>query len=133
MASPLIHAIKGNGKKHCTHYCPRGSFLSRILSKFSLRKKMPRFMTKKIFRNALLVVMISMLVVSLVLTKGNLKEIAFVIFRFMLASFTVSTLLGMIFKPKTWCAVCPMGHATVLITNQQKKQRLSKPVTENEM
>ena len=38
----------------------------------------------------------------------------------MFASFVVGVLMGVFFKPRSWCQVCPMGHATGLIADIKK-------------
>ena len=56
-------------------------------------------------------------------SEGNFKKISFGIFRLMLSSFVVGTLLGIFFKPRAWCQVCPMGHGTGMIDNLIKKDK----------
>ena len=60
---------------------------------------------------------------------GQIDKIAFALFRFMFASFVVGVLMGVFFKPRSWCQVCPMGHATGLITDIKKApKQVSTPV-----
>lgn len=116
MTMPIYHAIKGRGKIHCSHYCPRGSFLGKFLSNLSFKRDLPNFMKTKLFKNILLSMMIIMLLVSIIMANGNIKLIGFSIFRFMLASSIVGIIMGIIFKPRSWCQVCPMGHGTGMIS-----------------
>lgn len=116
MTMPIYHAIKGRGKIHCSHYCPRGSFLGKFLSNLSFKRDLPSFMKTKLFKNILLLMMIMMLAVSIVMANGDIKLIGFSIFRFMLASSIVGIIMGIIFKPRSWCQVCPMGHGTGMIS-----------------
>lgn len=119
MGAPIYHALRGRGKVHCSHYCPRGSFLGKFLRRVSLNKNMPKWMRSKFAKNTLLVLMITLLSISLVHSKGNFNQIAFSLFRFMGVSFIVGIMIGVIFKPRSWCTVCPMGHATGLIKKNQ--------------
>lgn len=122
MGAPIYHALRGRGKIHCSKYCPRGSFLSTFLKKISLNNTAPKFMFTKKFKNALLMVMLTMLSLGMIHTGGDPVKIAFTMFRFMGISFIVGIIMGLIFKPRSWCGVCPMAHGTVLIDQQMKKR-----------
>ncbi|WP_066507098.1 4Fe-4S ferredoxin [Abyssisolibacter fermentans] len=119
MGMPMYHAIKGRGKIHCSHYCPRGSFLGKFLQKISLNNNMPSWMRSKAAKNSLLVLMITMFTISMIHSYGSFSKIAFSLFRFMGVSFIVGILMGVIFKPRSWCIVCPMGHGANLIKKAQ--------------
>lgn len=126
MSAPIFHAVRGGGKKHCAKFCPRGSFFQKILAHVSLDRKIPLFMTKKGFRHVLLGLMAVMLIFAMSHTGGDPVRIAFVMFRFMFSSFIVGTILGVLFKARTWCVVCPMGHAAHMIDKLQKKSQKEK-------
>ena len=119
MTMPLIHALRGRGKVHCIKYCPRGSFLGRFLKKISFNRSLPKFAKTKLFKNILLLVMISVLSYALYHTQGNLLKLSHAFYRFMGISFIVGITIGIIFSPRSWCVVCPMGHATTLIKDIQ--------------
>lgn len=126
MTAPLIHALKGHGKKHCQSYCPRGSFLGKFLERISLKKPLPKFMTTRKFKNALLIVMLTVFSFGLYHSGGNFHKLSMVLFRFMGMSFIVGILLGIFFKPRSWCVVCPMGHGTQIIKDIQTERSFIK-------
>ncbi|WP_425446418.1 4Fe-4S binding protein [Dethiothermospora halolimnae] len=126
MGAPVYHALRGRGKVHCSHYCPRGSFLGKFLQKVSLNKTMPKWMRSKVAKNVLLILMLTLLTVSMIHAKGNFYKIAFSLFRFMGASFIVGIMMGIIFKPRSWCIVCPMGHGTGLIKKAKDSKNKKK-------
>jgi len=121
MGAPLFLALKGKGRRHCTHYCPRGSFLETFLKSISLDNSLPRFMKTKMFRHIMLVLMMTMFSFGIYHAWGDLYKIAFTIFRFMGVSFLFGLVLGFFTKPKSWCSICPMGHASTLISKKVKK------------
>jgi hypothetical protein len=41
MTIPIYHAIRGRGKIHCSHYCPRGSILQKFLEHISFNNTLP--------------------------------------------------------------------------------------------
>lgn len=117
IATPLYHAFKGRGKVHCSHYCPRGSLLGKMLASISLQNNMPAWLRGKAAKNTVLSLMILMFGISLFHAGLDFVKISFAIFRLMGVSLLVGILMGVIFKPRSWCQVCPMGHATGLIKN----------------
>ncbi|WP_026895430.1 4Fe-4S binding protein [Clostridiisalibacter paucivorans] len=121
MGAPLYHAIRGRGKIHCAKYCPRGSLLGNFLKSISLNNNLPKGMTKKAFKNGLLIFMITVFSISLIHAGPNFDKIAFSMFRFMTVSLIMGIILGVVFKPRSWCVVCPMGHATGLIKKMKDK------------
>lgn len=123
MGAPIYHALRGRGKIHCSKYCPRGSLLGVFLKNLSFKRTMPRFMVTKTFKNGLLIVMLSVFTFAMYHTGGDPAKIAFAMFRFMTTSLIIGLLMGVIFKPRSWCAVCPMGHGTVLIDKQLKAKK----------
>lgn len=122
MGAPMYHALRGRGKIHCQKYCPRGSLLARVLESISLKNKLPKFMASKKFKNGLLTAMVLLFSISMYHAGFNFNRIAFAMFRFMSMSLLVGIITGIIFKPRSWCVVCPMGHASGLIdTNFVKR------------
>jgi hypothetical protein len=122
MSTPMIHALRGHGKIHCSHYCPRGSFLGKFLDKISLNKSVPMFMRTQWFKNLMLAAMGGMFIFMLVHSGGNVKKIAFGITRLMFSSFVVGVVMGVFTKPRGWCQVCPMGHASQIIKKAVDKE-----------
>lgn len=120
MTIPIYHALRGRGKVHCSHYCPRGSFLGKFLEKISLQKKLPDSLRTSKFKNIVLIFMISMFTLSLILSNGEMEKIAMSIVRLMFASFVLGIILGIFYKPRAWCQICPMGHATSIIAKKIK-------------
>jgi hypothetical protein len=121
MGAPIVHALKGDGKIHCSKYCPRGSFLGKFLEKISLHRQLPAYMRTKKAKNILLIVMLTVFSISLYHTGFVFEKMAFAFLRFMGISFIVGILMGIFFKPRSWCVVCPMGHGSGLIAEQRKK------------
>ncbi|GKX29792.1 hypothetical protein SH1V18_22720 [Vallitalea longa] len=128
MGAPIYHALRGRGKIHCSKYCPRGSFLGKFLKKISIGYSLPKWLRTKKARNIILIIMIS--VFSTVLTYAIITHgfhfvvIAKVFYRFMLMSFIVGIIIGIIFKPRSWCQICPMGHGCTLIKDAKDNKSI---------
>lgn len=122
MAVPIYHAIKGRGKIHCSHYCPRGSLLGNFIKNISFQNNLPKSLRGKTAKNTLLILMMTFFSISLFHAGLNFQRIAFAVFRLMLASSILAVIMGIIFKPRAWCQVCPMGYSTGLIRNAKNKK-----------
>ncbi len=72
--------------------------------------------------------MLTMFSFAMVHAGWNFNRIAFSMFRFMTMSLAIGILMGVAFKPRSWCVVCPMGTGTSLIMNAQKQGQALKPV-----
>lgn len=121
MGMPMYHALRGRGKIHCSKYCPRGSFLGKFMPSVSMDNTLPKFMRTKGFKNFMLIFMMTMFGISLYHSQLVPVKIAMAIFRLMFASFIVGIIMGVFFKPRSWCQVCPMGHGTGLIRDLKNK------------
>lgn len=121
MGVPIYHALRGRGKIHCSHYCPRGSLLGNFLKNVSLQNNLPKWIKIKTAKRVLLTWMVVMFTISLINAGPNINRIALAVFRLMTSSLALGVIMGIIFKPRTWCQVCPMGYGTELITKKIKK------------
>ena len=124
MGVPIAGALMGHGKVHCSHHCPRGSFLGK-LRPVSFGKPLPKW-ARKHLKKITLVLMFTMFAIGLSHTFPDPKAMGFVLFRLMFASFIVGVIMGVIFKPRAWCQVCPMGYAGELITKAKRKNQTPK-------
>jgi len=127
MGTPIYHAIKGRGKIHCSKYCPRGSFLGKFLQKISFNNTLPAWLRTNKAKNILLSIMLTVFIftMSYAIFSHGLKflVIAKVFYRFMLMSFIVGIVIGVFYKPRSWCQICPMGHGSGLIKKSQDKKK----------
>lgn len=105
-------AIRSGKKKFCAISCPRGNFLNRLLKNWYKNIKTPAFFRNEIFKNIVFIIMFSLFIIALIRTDGSATAIGFVFFRFILTSTIVGIILGVIFKPRTWCQICPLGQGT---------------------
>ena len=120
MAAPIGFALAGKGKIHCSHYCPRGSFFGKFLPYLSLKKTLPAFMGTRWFKHGLLILMIVFFGRCLYRMGWGLENIGQAVLNMMLRSLLMGAIIGVVFMPRSWCKVCPMGHAAGLIRELQK-------------
>jgi polyferredoxin len=126
IGTPIYHALRGRGKIHCSKFCPRGSILGKFLQEISFEKNLPKSVRTKKVKNILLSLMIVMFGISLYHAFNSpnvIKAIGFGVFRLMMSSLVLGVIMGVIFKPRSWCQVCPMGYGTALIKEAQDNKK----------
>ncbi|TDT71951.1 4Fe-4S binding protein [Hypnocyclicus thermotrophus] len=124
MVPAIYVSIKEKKKTFCGFYCPRGNFLTKLLQKISLNKKAPKFFQSSKFKSLFFALMFAFFIYSLNKTEGDLFKIGFVFFRFILTSTIIGSILGIFFKPRTWCQICPFGYMTELSAQPKKIKNL---------
>ena len=104
----MILASK-RGRFYCGWLCPMGAFHERLLSKVSFKNKIPLFIKSNWFRWVLFSLMMGLMFSRLLMAWGDAKAVG-AVFRLMwIVSTGLAIGLGIYYKPRTWCAVCPMG------------------------
>ena len=115
MLAPVVVAFF-RGRMWCGNFCPRGSFNDIILAKFSAKGKMPSFLSTTLFRVFFLIVLMSAFSIQLVLAWGNSVAIGWVFLRMIIITTLLTLVLGLIYKPRTWCTFCPMGTMAYFVS-----------------
>lgn len=123
IGAPLFFVLKKQGKVHCSHYCPRGSLLQNFLRHISLQNNLPNKFKTKIVKNIILIFMLIMFITTIISSGGNIKLLGFGLFRIMTSSLILGIILGIIYKPRSWCQICPMGYGSGLIDKAIRKPK----------
>ncbi len=108
------------GRWWCWNLCPRGAFLDLVMSHFSRNKPLPGFLTRAWFRWLVFVMFICFFIYLILRAGGNWLAIGAVFVSMCLITTVVAIILGIAFKHRGWCMVCPMGFL------QEKLGRLNK-------
>ncbi|MBD8046190.1 4Fe-4S binding protein [Clostridium faecium] len=123
IGAPLFFVLKKQGKVHCSHYCPRGSLLQNFLRHISLQNNLPNKFKTKIVKNIILIFMLIMFITTIISSGSNIKLLGFGLFRMMTSSLILGIILGIIYKPRSWCQICPMGYGSGLIDKAIRKPK----------
>ncbi|MDD4955420.1 MAG: 4Fe-4S binding protein [Candidatus Omnitrophica bacterium] len=97
------------GRFWCSRLCPRGAFLDLILSKFSLRNKIPKIFLKFWFKWLFFALFMAFFVLQLILSQKTPVAIGFVFVRMCIITTIIAVILGIPLRERSWCAICPMG------------------------
>lgn len=97
------------GRYYCGWICAMGGFYERILAKVSLQKPMLPLFKATWFKSLIFVLMMGLLLSRLVMSEGDPEKIGAVFVMMWTVSMGFAISLGLIWKPRSWCSVCPMG------------------------
>jgi ferredoxin-type protein NapH len=126
MIAPIIFSIF-KGRFWCGNVCPRGNFYDNIVSKFSNKKTVPKFLKSTYFRAAVTVFMLTVFTVGTINNWGNPYGIGMVFYRLIVITTIVGILLSFFYNQRTWCNFCPMGSIAALVSytkNRKNKNAL---------
>lgn len=97
------------GRFYCGWLCPMGAFHERFLAKMSLHKPIPALFKSCWLRWVLFSVMMSFMASQLFLAWGDYHAVGDVFRTMWIISTGMAIVLGVYFKPRIWCSICPMG------------------------
>jgi polyferredoxin len=107
------------GRYWCGWFCPRGSFLERMLKFVSMNTTIPPFFKNLVFRSVIFFGMIAFMLYRLIQTNGELDKIGFVFVIMCIATSIIAIILGIVYNPRIWCAFCPMGTLQGLLGREK--------------
>lgn len=108
------------GRKWCDWMCPRGSFYDVIVSNISPKKNIPAIFRKIIFRIIVLFVLMAFMLIQIFKRLPDINKVAAFFILLLTITTAVGVILAVIFHPRTWCSICPVG---TLIDLTGKKNR----------
>jgi polyferredoxin len=94
----------------CSSVCPNGRALSVVAVPASRGRRLPAFLVEPGMRRILCGFMLFCMVNLLVrYGGGGIAAVGRVFWSVYLIAVGISVVVGMAFKPRSWCAFCPMG------------------------
>ena len=123
MALPVIISVF-RGRFWCGNLCPRGNFYDNIVSKFSNKRKVPKFLKSPYFRLAVVVFMLSMFTFGIKKNWGDLYGVGMVFYRIIVITTILGIVLSLFYNHRTWCHFCPMGSIAAFISWLRKNKRV---------
>ncbi|MGL4403184.1 MAG: 4Fe-4S binding protein [Fusobacteriaceae bacterium] len=120
MITPIFFALKGEGRKGCNQFCPRGSLLSK-LSPISLRRTAPKWFFTSEMKIGVFLLIMGLFIHGLYFSWGDFRAVGKLFFRMVGVSTIISIILGIVYRERTWCVVCPMGNLATEIDKKLRK------------
>ena len=97
-------------RSFCSSACPNGRTLSFVMPRISGGRSLPRFLADKGIRRMLCGFMLFCMINLLVrYGRGGPPAVGRLFWAIYLLAMGISVVAGMLFKPRAWCAFCPMG------------------------
>lgn len=131
MLAPVVVAFF-RGRAWCGSFCPRGSFSDSILTKISVGKYIPKVLKTAGFRVLFLVLLMGAFGIQLTFAWGDTIKTGTVFVRMILITTLLTLILGVVFKPRTWCTFCPMGTMASYVTRMKSSRRAARQVAFHE-
>lgn len=97
------------GRFYCGWLCPMGAFHERFLAKVSLHRPIPKIFKTSWLRWLVFTVMMTFMMIRLVTAWGDPGTVGGVFRMMWIVSTSLAILLGLYYKSRIWCIICPMG------------------------
>jgi len=108
MAAAIVMTLV-KPRSFCSTVCPRGRALGFLLRKSPRRKALPSVLLTPNFRKLLCGGMMFCVIGSLIRAGGDPGRMGAVFWTLCAVSLSGGLLMGIFYKPRAWCAICPMG------------------------
>ena len=114
-------SLFSKGKPYCAYFCPRGGGLKKLLSKISLGKTPPKFITNKYTRYGV-TALLTIKVISGIIKAENFTQLSTGLYIGFVATSILAITMGIIMKPRTYCGeLCHVGNINNLINKVKTK------------
>ena len=121
MTMAVILSILSKGKPHCAYFCPRGGGLQKLLRRFSLGIKTPRFLNNKVVRYGFTIFLTIKVVLGIVKAE-NIYDLGSAMYFGFVATSILAITMGLLIKPRVYCGqLCHAGNIAGFINRIKKK------------
>lgn len=111
---PLFALTKG--RYWCGNYCPNGSMFDHIGGRLSRHRPIPKIFTNIYLRIIIMISVIGIFIWRLQENWGNWSSIGQLMVTMITSGSVTFIIAGAFFHERLWCAVCPVGTMTKLIS-----------------
>lgn len=101
--------VRFRGRFYCGWICPMGGFHDRVLAKLSRKRAMLPLFKRAWFKWLVFALMLGLLTARLIMSGGDPEIIGATFVMMWTISTGFAVALGWVWKPRSWCAFCPMG------------------------
>jgi polyferredoxin len=108
------------GRFWCSYLCPRGAFLDLVLSRFSLKRRVPKSFSSSWLKWTIFSIFMLFFIFQFIISRRDLFSLGFLFVKTCILTTLIAIFLGVPMHERAWCAICPMG------TLQAKLGRLRK-------
>lgn len=120
MIAPVAMSVF-RGRYWCGHFCPRGSYYDKLITKISRNRKIPDFIRSRGFRGFMLFFIFAMFGIQMYFAWGDWSAMGGVFWNIIFVTTVVATILGIVYSPRAWCTFCPMGTLSAMVAPRKHK------------
>jgi ferredoxin-type protein NapH len=117
----LMGVIGGifRGRYVCGWLCPRGAFFDRIMGLISPKKEIPPLFRNYILRWAIFILLMGLVAFQITRVPTDINHLGKVFVRICIITTSAGILLAIIYHPRAWCSLCPMGTLQSVVGGQK--------------
>lgn len=97
------------GRYICGNICPRGSFYDTYFRFFGGTRPVPPLLTSMHFRWVILAILMSLMALQIAQNPSDPLHWGLVFWLVCVVTTAVGVVLGLYYRPRTWCTFCPVG------------------------
>lgn len=97
------------GRFFCGNWCPRGAFLDSLPMAVSGWRALPLLFKRRSFRWAAVVLLFSAMIGRGLQDPASFEHWGSVFWQMCLATTAIALVLVVVYRPRAWCAFCPVG------------------------
>lgn len=97
------------GRYVCGNICPRGSFYDTMFRYLGGTRPVPELLKSMKFRWIAMAVLMSLMGLQIAQNPGDPLHWGHVFWLICAVTTAIGVVLGMVYRPRTWCSFCPVG------------------------
>ena len=97
------------GRYFCGNWCPRGAFLDSLPVSVSAWRDLPLLFKNRWFRWTVVIVLFSVMIGRGLQNSGSIGHWGSVFWQMCLITTAVALVLMVVYRPRAWCAICPVA------------------------
>lgn len=113
------------GRWYCGWLCAMGSFHERIIINISRNHEVPELFKKTWIRWGFFILLMSIMFTRLIFSGGDFEKIGAVFVMMWTVATTIAIVIGVYYKPRSWCNFCPMGSVQAVIAPNSRLLKIS--------
>jgi len=114
-----------HGRFVCGNLCARGSFLDTIFWGVGGERSLPRLFFSSVFRWSIFALLMAGMTWQISLKPSDPLHWGFVFWTMCTATTVIALFLGLAYRARAWCLVCPMGTLSAAIGGGKYKLQIS--------
>lgn len=117
------------GRYFCGNGCPRGAFLDSLPVPVKRWKRLPTLFKNPWFRWTVVVVLFSLMIGRGLQHPASLAHWGTLFWQMCLVTTIAALLLAVFYRPRAWCAVCPVGTLQEALGGHRYQYRIAETCT----